>query len=277
MPAGSATRRSRRSRSRSGPHSDFWLLGLLFLGTSSILASLNFLVTILNLRAPGMTFLRLPLFVWTTLVTNVLILLAFPPITVALIFLMFDRFFGTPFYIPGGGGLAPPLAAPLLDLRPPGGLHPDPPGDGHRLRGAAGLRAEAALRLPLDGLRHRPDRLPGLRRLGPPHVRRRHGPDRRLGVRAHDDAHLHPDRDQDLQLAVDALGRLAALPDRRSASPSRSWRCSPSAGCRASCTPRRRSTSSRPTRTSSWRTSTTCSSAAWCWGSSPGSTTGSRR
>jgi cytochrome c oxidase subunit 1 len=87
-----------------GPRSDFWLLGLLFLGTSSILASLNFLVTILNLRAPGMTLLRLPLFVWTTLVTNVLILLAFPPVTVALIFLMFDRFFGTAFYLPGGGG-----------------------------------------------------------------------------------------------------------------------------------------------------------------------------
>src|SRR5262245_27383676 len=87
-----------------GPHSDFWLLGILFLGTSSILGSLNFLVTILNLRAPGMTFLRLPLFVWTTLVTNVLILLAFPPITVALIFLMFDRFFGTAFYQPAGGG-----------------------------------------------------------------------------------------------------------------------------------------------------------------------------
>jgi cytochrome c oxidase subunit 1 len=87
-----------------GPNSDFWLFGLIFLGTSSILASLNFLVTILNLRAPGMTFLRLPLFVWTTLVTNVLILLAFPPVTVALIFLMFDRFFGTPFYLPSGGG-----------------------------------------------------------------------------------------------------------------------------------------------------------------------------
>jgi cytochrome c oxidase subunit I len=87
-----------------GPHSDFWLLALIFLGTSSILGSLNFLVTILNLRAPGMTFLRLPLFVWTTLITNVLILLAFPPITVALIFLMFDRFFGTSFYIPSGGG-----------------------------------------------------------------------------------------------------------------------------------------------------------------------------
>jgi cytochrome c oxidase subunit 1 len=87
-----------------GPNSDVWLLGLLFLGASSILASLNFLVTILNLRAPGLTLLRMPLFVWTTLVTNVLILLAFPPVTVALVFLMFDRFFGTSFYLPAGGG-----------------------------------------------------------------------------------------------------------------------------------------------------------------------------
>jgi cytochrome c oxidase subunit 1 len=87
-----------------GPHSDFWLLGLLFLGTSSVISALNFLVTILNLRAPGMTFLRMPLFAWTTLVTAVLILLAFPPLTVALIFLLFDRFFGTSFYLPGGGG-----------------------------------------------------------------------------------------------------------------------------------------------------------------------------
>src|SRR5262249_32972356 len=49
-----------------GPHTDFWLLGLLFLGTSSVVSALNFLVTILNLRAPGLTFLRMPMFVWTT-------------------------------------------------------------------------------------------------------------------------------------------------------------------------------------------------------------------
>ncbi len=87
-----------------GPHTDFWLLGLLFLGVSSVVSALNFLTTILNLRAPGLTFLRMPLFVWTTLVTAVLMLLAFPPITVALILLGFDRFFGTAFYLPGGGG-----------------------------------------------------------------------------------------------------------------------------------------------------------------------------
>ena len=201
-----------------GPHSDFWLLASSSSGRRASSASLNFLVTILNLRAPGMTFLRLPLFVWTTLVTNVLILLAFPPITVALIFLMFDRFFGTPFYLPAGGGSPLALAAPLLDLRPPRGLHPDPPRDGHRLRGAAGLRAEAALRLPLDGLRDRAHRLPGLRRLGAPHVRRRHGPDRRLGLRAHDDAHRDPDRHQDLQLAGDASGAARSGSGRPSAS-----------------------------------------------------------
>jgi cytochrome c oxidase subunit 1 len=87
-----------------GPHTDFWLIGLIFLGVSSVVSALNFLVTILNLRAPGMTFLRLPMFVWTTLVTAVLILLAFPAITVALVLLMFDRFFGTSFYLPAGGG-----------------------------------------------------------------------------------------------------------------------------------------------------------------------------
>jgi cytochrome c oxidase subunit 1 len=87
-----------------GPHTDFWLLGLLFLGISSVVSALNFLTTILNLRAPGVTFLRMPIFVWNTVVTSVLLLLAFPPITVALILLMFDRFFGTSFYLPAGGG-----------------------------------------------------------------------------------------------------------------------------------------------------------------------------
>ena len=87
-----------------GPHTDVWLLGLLFLGVSSVISALNFLVTILNLRAPGMTFLRMPAFVWNTVVTSVLMLLAFPVITVALILLGFDRFLGTSFYLPSGGG-----------------------------------------------------------------------------------------------------------------------------------------------------------------------------
>ncbi len=87
-----------------GPHTDFWLVGLIFLGVSTLVSGLNFFITIVNLRAPGMSFLRLPMFAWTTLVTSILILLAFPPLTVALILLGFDRFFGTSFYLPAGGG-----------------------------------------------------------------------------------------------------------------------------------------------------------------------------
>jgi cytochrome c oxidase subunit I len=83
---------------------DFWLLSLQVLGASSVIAGVNFIVTILNMRAPGMTLMRMPVFVWMTLVVQFLVVLAFPPITVGLIFLMFDRFFGTHFYDVAAGG-----------------------------------------------------------------------------------------------------------------------------------------------------------------------------
>ncbi len=91
-----------------GPNVDFWMLGLQILGVSSLAAGFNFIVTILNLRAPGMKMMRLPTFTWMTLVTQFLVITAFPVITVALVFLMFDRFFGAHFYVPQAG------ATPLL-------------------------------------------------------------------------------------------------------------------------------------------------------------------
>jgi cytochrome c oxidase subunit I len=87
-----------------GLNVDFWLFSLQVLGASSMIAAINFIVTILNMRAPGMTLMRMPLFVWMTLVVQFLIVLAFPPITVGLIFLMFDRFFGTHFFDVAAGG-----------------------------------------------------------------------------------------------------------------------------------------------------------------------------
>src|SRR5216110_1636208 len=87
-----------------GPAIDFWALSLQVLGVSSVIAAVNFIVTILNMRAPGMTLMRLPLFVWMTLVVQFLVVLAFPPITVGLIFLMFDRFFSSHFYDVAAGG-----------------------------------------------------------------------------------------------------------------------------------------------------------------------------
>jgi cytochrome c oxidase subunit 1 len=83
---------------------DFWVLSLQVLGASSMMAGVNFIATILNLRAPGLTLMRMPLFVWMTLVVQFLVVLAFPPITVGLIFLMFDRFFGSNFYNVAAGG-----------------------------------------------------------------------------------------------------------------------------------------------------------------------------
>ena len=83
---------------------DFWSLSLLVLGTSSVAAALNFIVTIINLRAPGMSLMRMPVFIWMTLITSILLVLAFPVITVGLVELTMDRNFGTHFFIPSAGG-----------------------------------------------------------------------------------------------------------------------------------------------------------------------------
>ncbi|MEA2531164.1 MAG: cytochrome c oxidase subunit [Thermomicrobiales bacterium] len=87
-----------------GRNVDFWMLGLQILGVASMAASFNFIVTILNMRAPGVTMMRLPIFTWSTLIVSILIVLAFPAITVALILLMIDRYVGTAFYAFAAGG-----------------------------------------------------------------------------------------------------------------------------------------------------------------------------
>jgi cytochrome c oxidase subunit 1 len=81
-----------------GINIDFWVIGLQILGVSSLAAAFNFITTIINLRAPGMTLMRMPMFTWMSFVVQFLIVLAFPVITIALVFLLFDRFFGTQFY-----------------------------------------------------------------------------------------------------------------------------------------------------------------------------------
>ncbi len=77
---------------------DFWVIGLQILGVSSLAAAFNFITTIINLRAPGMALMRMPMFTWMSFVVQFMIILAFPVITIALVFLLFDRFFGTQFY-----------------------------------------------------------------------------------------------------------------------------------------------------------------------------------
>jgi cytochrome c oxidase subunit 1 len=81
-----------------GLNVDFWIVGLQIMGVATIAGALNFFVTILNMRAPGMSLLRMPLFCWTTVITNILMLLAFPVFTIALTQLLFDRHFSTAFF-----------------------------------------------------------------------------------------------------------------------------------------------------------------------------------
>jgi cytochrome c oxidase subunit I len=81
-----------------------WCVSLIVLGLSSILGSFNYITTIINMRAPGMTWGRLPLTIWSLFVTAILVLLAIPILSGAVIMLLFDQTIGTTFFLPAKGG-----------------------------------------------------------------------------------------------------------------------------------------------------------------------------
>ncbi len=83
---------------------DLWLMAVAMVGTSSLIGAFNFIVTILKMRAPGMTLMRMPLFVWTVLVMAFMILAATPVLTAAGVMLLVDRNLGTQFFNPANGG-----------------------------------------------------------------------------------------------------------------------------------------------------------------------------
>jgi cytochrome c oxidase subunit 1 len=83
---------------------DLWIVGLILIAAASLLGSINFITTIFKMRAPGMTMFRMPIFVWNTLVTSLLGLLAIPVLASALILLFIDRNLGGSFFDPAHGG-----------------------------------------------------------------------------------------------------------------------------------------------------------------------------
>lgn len=88
-----------------GPGQNYYLLGLQISGIGTLLTGINFLVTILKMRAPGMTLMRMPMFTWSILITCVIIIFAFPILTVALALMTFDRLFGSHFFTLTNGGM----------------------------------------------------------------------------------------------------------------------------------------------------------------------------
>ncbi len=83
---------------------NLWCISLIVLGVSSLMGSVNYITTIVNMRTPGMTWFRMPLTVWSLFITAILLLLALPVLTAALGMLLFDRMAGTSFFSPAGGG-----------------------------------------------------------------------------------------------------------------------------------------------------------------------------
>ncbi|HXG18273.1 MAG TPA: cbb3-type cytochrome c oxidase subunit I, partial [Methylomirabilota bacterium] len=83
---------------------NLWIISLLILGVSSLMGSINYITTIINMRAPGMTWFRLPLTIWAFFLTAILLLLALPVLSAALVMLFLDRTLGTSFFLPEGGG-----------------------------------------------------------------------------------------------------------------------------------------------------------------------------
>ncbi len=144
---------------------------MVFFIASFTMGGLNFVTTILNLRTKGLSLMRMPLTMWSMFLVAILGLLAFPALTAASLMLLFDRHFGTSFFLPAGivvsgvalvepdgtplhqGGLAAPLAAPLLVPRPSRGLHPDAACAGLHLRHHRHLLPQADLRLQDHGRR----------------------------------------------------------------------------------------------------------------------------
>ena len=191
-----------------GVGADMWIIGLALSGLGTILGGVNFITTVLTMRAPGMTMFRMPIFTWNIFVTSVLVLLAFPVLAAALLALEVDRAFGAHVFDATNGGpilwqhlfwffghpevyiIALPFFGIVSEIIPVFSRKP--------IFGYKGLVfATLAIACAVGG------------GVGAPHVRHRVGP--AAVLRVHDDAHRRADRGEVLQLDRHDVARVGAL------------------------------------------------------------------
>jgi hypothetical protein len=176
---------------------DYYIWGLQVAGVGTTLSGINLIATIVKMRAPGMSFMKMPVFTWTSLCTNVLIVATFPILTATLALLSLDRYVGTNFF--------------TNDMGSPGSLYSCFASIRHFFRSGRDLLWQASFRLCIDGLRNLRHHDPVLYSVAPSLF---HNGVRRLGqcvLRYHDNDHLHPYRGEDVQLAFHKVSRTYPL------------------------------------------------------------------
>jgi len=195
---------------QGGIANDMTIFAVHILGISSIMGAINIVTTILNMRAPGMTMMRMPLFVWTWLITAYLLIAVMPVLAGAVTMLLTDRHFGTHFFNAAGGG-DPVMFQHIfwffghpevyIMILPAFGI----------VSQIIPTFAQAAVRLRLHGVCDRLHRDPVLHRVGASHVHHRHADFGAAVLHVCDDADRGADRGKGIQLGRHHVARLHDL------------------------------------------------------------------
>ena len=202
---------------------DYYLWSIEISGVGTLLAGINLITTVLKLHAPGMTYMRMPMFCWTTLASNLLIVAAFPILTATLAMLLLDRYLGFHFFTNEGGRQHDDVHEPHLGVGTSGGLHSHSARVRRILRSGLDLLRQAAVRVSLDGRRDNGHLRPFFHGLAASllhHGRRRR---RERDLRHRLDGHRGAHGRKDFQLAFHDVRRADRVFARRYCGRSASW------------------------------------------------------